>query len=47
MLFWHNPFPICDTTYVFKVFPRKKVVPTNSPTGSYATFFRGNDGAFA
>ncbi len=47
MLFWHNPFPIYDATYVFKVFPRKKVVPTNSPTGYYTTFFWGNDGAFA
>ncbi len=46
MLFWHNPFPIYDATYVFKVFPRKKVVPTNSPTGYYTTFFWGNDGAF-
>ena len=47
MLFWHNPFPIYDATYVFKVFPRKKIVPTNSPTGYYTTFFWGNDGAFA
>jgi hypothetical protein len=47
MLFWHNPFPIYDATYVFKVFPRKKTVPTNSPTGYYTTFFWGNDGAFA
>jgi hypothetical protein len=47
MLFWHNPFPIYDATYVFKVFPRKKTVPTNSPTGHYTTFFWGNDGAFA
>jgi len=46
MLFWHNPFPIYDATYVFKVFPRKKVVPTNSPTGYYTTFFWGNDGTF-
>src|ERR1700704_4883417 len=47
MLYWHNPFPIYDATYVFKVFPRKKVVPANSPTGYYTTFFWGNDGAFA
>jgi hypothetical protein len=46
MLFWHNPFPIYDATYVFKVFPRKKTVPTNSPTGYYTTFFWGNDGTF-
>ena len=24
MLFWHNPFPIYDATYIFKVYPRKK-----------------------
>ena len=47
MLFWHNPFPIYDATYVFKVFPRKKVVPTNSPTGYYTTFFWGNNGLLA
>jgi hypothetical protein len=46
MLFWHNPFPIYDATYVFKVFPRKKIVPSNSPTGYYTTFFWGNDGTF-
>jgi hypothetical protein len=40
MLYWHNPFPIYDATYVFKVYPRKK-------TGQYTyytTFFWGNDG---
>jgi hypothetical protein len=46
MLFWHNPFPIYDATYVFRVFPRKKTVPTNSPTGYYTAFFWGNDGTF-
>lgn len=46
MLFWSNPFPIYDATYVFKVFPRKKTVPTNSPTGYYTTFFWGNNGTF-
>jgi len=46
MLYWHNPFPIYDATYVFKVYPRKKFVPANSPTGYYTTFFWGNDGAF-
>jgi hypothetical protein len=42
MLYWHNPFPIYDATYIFKVYPRKK-------TGSYTyytTFFWGNDGTF-
>ena len=38
MLYWHNPFPIYDATYIFKVFPRKKIVPTNSPNG-YKTAF--------
>lgn len=43
MLYWHNPFPIYDATYVFKVYPRKKTVPA-SPNGYYTTFFWGNDG---
>src|SRR5262245_48076964 len=43
MLYWHNPFPIYDATYVFKVYPRKK---TSGPTGYYTTFFWGNDGTF-
>ena len=46
MLYWHNPPPIYNATYIFRVFPRKKIVPTNSPTGYYTTFFWGNDGAF-
>jgi hypothetical protein len=46
MLYWHNPFPIYDATYIFKVFPRKKIVPQDSPTGYYTTFFWGNDGNF-
>jgi hypothetical protein len=45
MLYWHNPFPIYDATYVFRVFPRKKSVPPN-PNGYYTTFFWGNDGSF-
>ncbi len=32
MLYWHNPFPIYDATYIFRVFPRKKTVPAN-PNG--------------
>lgn len=43
MLYWHNPFPIYDATYVFKVYPRKK-------TGQYTyytTFFWCNDGTAA
>lgn len=45
MLYWHNPFPIYDATYVFKVYPRKKPVP-QYPNGYYTTFFWGNDGSF-
>jgi hypothetical protein len=45
MLYWHNPFPIYDATYVFRVYPRKKV-PTSGSTGYYTTFFWGNDGVF-
>jgi len=45
MLYWHNPFPIYDATYVFRVYPRKKPVPPN-PNGYYTTFFWGNDGTF-
>jgi hypothetical protein len=46
MLYWSNPFPIYPATYIFRVFPRKKIVPTNSPTGYYTTFFWGNNGTF-
>jgi hypothetical protein len=46
MLYWSNPFPIYPATYIFKVFPRKKIVPQNSPTGYYTTFFWGNNGSF-
>ena len=42
MLFWHDPFPIYDATYVFRVFPRKKIGAYNY----YTTFFWGNDGTF-
>jgi hypothetical protein len=42
MLYWHNPFPIYDATYIFKVYPRKK---TNQ-FAYYTTFFWGNDGTF-
>jgi hypothetical protein len=43
MLCWDNPFPIYDATYIFKVYPRKKI------TGDikyYTTFFWGNNGTF-
>jgi hypothetical protein len=43
MLYWHNPFPIYDATYVFKVYPRKK---TSGSARYYTTFFWGNDGNF-
>jgi hypothetical protein len=42
MLYWHNPFPIYDATYVFRVYPRKKTGQYNY----YTTFFWGNDGSF-
>jgi hypothetical protein len=45
MLYWDNPFPIYDATYVFRVYPRKKPVPPN-PNGYYTTFFWGNNGTF-
>jgi hypothetical protein len=46
MLYWSNPFPIYPATYIFRVYPRKKIVPTNSPTGYYTIFFWGNNGTF-
>lgn len=46
MLYWNTPFALYDATYIFKVYPRKKLVPTNSPTGYYTTFFWGNNGSF-
>jgi len=45
MLYWSNPFPIYDATYIFKVFPRKKTVPPHQ-TGYFTTFFWGNNGTF-
>jgi hypothetical protein len=45
MLYWHNPFPIYDATYIFKVYPRKKTVPRDQ-TGYFTTFFWGNDGTY-
>jgi hypothetical protein len=45
MLYWHNPFPMYDATYIFRVYPRKKPVPPNQ-NGYYTTFFWGNDGKF-
>ncbi len=43
MLYWHNPFPIYDATYIFKVYPRKK---TSGLYRYYTMFFWGNDGTF-
>src|SRR5262245_23916104 len=43
MLYWHNPFPIYDATYIFRVYPRKK---TSGAYRYYTTFFWGNDGSF-
>jgi hypothetical protein len=45
MLYWRNPFPIYDATYIFRVYPRKKTVPSY-PNGYYTTFFWGNNGTF-
>jgi len=47
MLYWHNPFPIYDATYIFKVYPRKKTVSSidTTKTGILPTFFWGNDGS--
>ena len=49
MLYWDNPFPIYDATYIFRVYPRAKQ-PTGSnktyPNGYYTTFFWGNNGTF-
>ncbi len=45
MLYWHDPFPIYDATYIFRVYPRKKPVPPY-PNGYYTAFFWGNDGTF-
>jgi hypothetical protein len=46
MLYWSNPFPIYNATYIFRVLPRKKTVPPGK-TGYYTTFFWGNNGAFS
>src|SRR5262245_29966326 len=43
MLYWSNPFPIYDATYIFKVYPRKK---TTGLYRYYTTFFWGNNGTF-
>jgi hypothetical protein len=42
MLYWDNPFPIYDATYIFKVYPRKKT----GPASYFTTFFWGNNGNF-
>jgi len=43
MLYWHNPLPIYDATYIFRVYPRKKIAGRYK---YYTTFFWGNDGTF-
>jgi len=40
MLYWDNPFPIYDATYVFRVLPYAKV--TESNPRYWTTFFWGN-----
>jgi hypothetical protein len=44
MLFWHDPFPMYDATFIFRVYPRKKI---SGEFRYYTTFFWGNDGPFA
>jgi hypothetical protein len=43
MLYWGNPFPIYNATYVFKVRPHRK----DGTINYYTTFFWGNNGAFS
>jgi hypothetical protein len=44
MLYWDNPFPIYDATYIFRVFPKG---PKTGPNPTYwTTFFWGNNGTF-
>ena len=38
MLYWHNPFPIYDATYIFEVYPRKK---DKRPVSLLHNFFLG------
>jgi hypothetical protein len=44
MLYWADPFPIYDATYVFRVYPRSKAGFSNPRY--YTTFFWGNNGTF-
>lgn len=44
MLYWSNPFPIYDATYIFKVFPR--AAKTGPHPRYWTTFFWGNNGNF-
>jgi hypothetical protein len=46
MLYWSNPPPIYDMTYIFRVYPRKKVAPSICPNAYWTTFFWGNNGTF-
>jgi hypothetical protein len=43
MLYWSNPFPIYDATYIFKVYPRSK---TSGTYRYHTTFFWGNNGDY-
>ena len=40
MLYWDNPFPIYDATYVFRVLPYAKISESNPKY--WTTFFWGN-----
>jgi len=44
MLYWSNPFPIYDATYIFRVLPKG---PKNMGFNYWTTFFWGNNGDFS
>jgi hypothetical protein len=46
MLYWSNPFPIYNATYIFKVYPRKKTATCCGSALYFTTFFWGNNGNF-
>ena len=43
MLYWSNPLPIYDATYIFRVLPKG---PKTTGSGYWTTFFWGNNGRF-
>ena len=44
MLYWSNPFPIYDATYIFKVYPRKKTNPSIGLATRVIAFTAGTAG---